>query len=135
MLKTIPISDLIPPKRRLRALRKYDVVYCEMVESMKKDGVLQPILVRPLGDKYEVVEGNYRHSAATEAGLVEIPCLVREMTDHEVLILQLKANAIRPLTNKYEYARRIYKLLKDDSLTVDSLCQGNPARGVARAVP
>src|SRR4028119_2411900 len=54
-----------------------------LVESVKKDGVLQPILVRPFGDKYELVAGERRYRAAQSAGLTDIPAVVREMSVEE----------------------------------------------------
>lgn len=92
-----------------------------MVESIAKDGILQPLLVRPKGDRFEIVEGWHRYEAAKEAGLESVPCLVRDLTDEEVLVLQLKCNSIRPKTHTFEYARRL-KMLMETGLTLPELC-------------
>jgi hypothetical protein len=84
------------------------------MESIRTDGVLQPILVRPMGDDYEVVEGHHRFEASKLVGCETIPCYIREMTDREVLIVQLKAQAVRPRdTRPFEYARRLKKLTEE----------------------
>lgn len=85
-----------------------------------KDGILQPILVRPREDRYEIVEGWHRYEAALEAGLDEIPALIKDMSDHEVLVSQLKLNSIRPVTHSFEYARRL-KILMEEGLTIGEL--------------
>ena len=117
----IPLKKIKPPKIKLRPVRKTGVEYFELLNSVKEDGILQPILVRPLGDGYEVVEGNWRRSAAIDAGLETMPCLVKEMTDKEVLLKQLKANAIRPTTTPTEYATRLQKIMKDEDYTVSQM--------------
>ena len=101
----IDIELIKPPRIQLRPVLKGTVDYHELMDSMKKDGVLQPILVRPIGDHYEVVEGNWRYHAAVDIGLREIPCLVKELTDADIEVIQLKTNSIRPETPRSD-ARR-----------------------------
>lgn len=116
----IPIDQLLKPRISLRPIRRKAPEYIELVESIKKDGILQPILVRPKEDKYEIVEGWHRYEASLEAGLNEIPCMIREMSDKDVMVLQLKCNAIRPKTASYEFARRL-KILMEEGFTLDEL--------------
>jgi ParB/RepB/Spo0J family partition protein len=79
--------------------------------------------VRPRGDGYEIVEGGHRFSAGLEAGLDEFPCLVKKMTDSEVLVIQLKCQAVRPKeTAKYEYSRRMKKLM-EGGMSLPELCK------------
>jgi ParB/RepB/Spo0J family partition protein len=111
-LAWVPITQLKEPKILLRRVNKDSVEYLEMCDSVREQGLLQPILVRPVDDYYEVVEGNYRFTCAKEALLESIPCLIREMTDDEVLVAQLQANAIRPDTTPEEYALRLKRILK-----------------------
>jgi len=124
--KEIPIKQIMRPKHPIRALRRNAPEYIEMLESIRKDGVLQPILVRPCdpstGFQYEVVEGWHRYETSKECGLETIPALVKDLTDDEVLVIQLKCNAIRPVTHTFEYARRL-KLLMDKGLTIVQLSQ------------
>jgi ParB family chromosome partitioning protein len=88
-----------------------------LVESVKKDGVLQPILVRPVGDKYELVAGERRYRAAKEAGLTDIPVVVREMSDSEAVRLALTENLQREDLNPVEETEGILELL---AITLDS---------------
>lgn len=110
--RSIPLTDLLKPKISLRPVRKRSPEYIELVESVRKDGILQPILVRPRDGKYEIVEGWHRFEAAKEAGLTVMPCMIREMSDLEVMVFQLKCNAIRPKTTSFEYARRLKILMR-----------------------
>lgn len=118
--RNIPITDIDKPRISLRPVRRKSIEYIEMVESVRKDGILQPILVRPKEGRYEIVEGWHRYEAAKEAGLEEMPAMVRDMTDRDVLIFQLKCNAIRPETRTFEYARRL-KILMEEGMTLDEL--------------
>jgi len=120
-LKHISLDQLNSPKVALRTVRKKSVEFQELVESIRVDGVLQSLLVRPLDGEYEVVEGEHRREASIIAGLDTVPCIVREMTDDEAILVQLKANAVRPKeTQVFEYARRLRKLL-DDGMTMGEL--------------
>jgi ParB family chromosome partitioning protein len=82
-----------------------------LVESVKKDGVLQPILVRPFGDKYELVAGERRYRAAQSAGLTDIPAVVREMSDSEAVRFALMENLQREDLNPVEETEGILELL------------------------
>ena len=118
----IPIENLRPPKMQLRPVLQHSVEYQELVDSIKVDGILQPILVRLLkGDVYEVIEGNWRYHASRDAGLTEMPCHVREMTDAEVEVVQLKAQALRPETPKIEIAKRLHLLMEREEMTLGDL--------------
>jgi ParB family chromosome partitioning protein len=123
--REVPIEHVMRPKTSLRAFRRQAPEYIEMVESVRKDGILQPILVRPcdfdsLGYYYEIVEGWHRYEAARESGLKTLPIIIKELTDDEVLVVQLKCNAIRPKTQTFEYARRL-KLLMEKGHTIVQL--------------
>ncbi len=88
-----------------------------LVESVKKDGVLQPILVRPVGDKYELVAGERRYRAAQSARLTDIPAVVREMSDSEAVRFALTENLQREDLNPVEETEGILELL---AITLDS---------------
>lgn len=120
----LPLEKLRPPKVLLRPVRRSSVEFAELINSIKSDGILQSLLVRPIRgqDLYEIVEGEHRRQAAKLAGRDLIPCIIRSMNDQDALIIQLKANAIRPQeTQPYEYARRLKKLL-DEGMTMAGLC-------------
>lgn len=123
MLKYIPVSQLIDPRRPLRGVNKRSVEYREVADSIRKDGILQPLLVRPYNGKFEVVEGAHRLEGAREARLEEVPCLVKELTDYEVSLIQLKAQALRPKMNKADYANRLNELISDGAVTIYELAE------------
>ena len=112
-LLEIPISKLQFSHSPLRPVDKNSLEFLELVESLKTDGILQPVLVRPMRTgMYEVVEGGNRFEAAKIAGLTVIPCLVKQMTGKEALIYQVKAQAVRPKpVTRAQYARRLRKLM------------------------
>ena len=82
-----PIDPLTPPEQSIRLGE--DEGLEELVESIRRHGILQPILVRPRGLLYEVVAGKRRLKASQKAGLVEVPVIVREMSDEEVAFARL----------------------------------------------
>lgn len=77
---------------------------------------MQPILVRAVGDFYEVVDGAHRYECARDLRLAEVPVLVRELTDDEVLAAQVSANTQRIETLDAELAKRIWKISKRMSI-------------------
>ena len=75
---------------------KQDEAMMEMVDSVKQYGVLVPVLVRPKADGgYEMVAGHRRKCAATLAGITEMPCIVRNLTDDEATIIMVDSNLQR----------------------------------------
>ena len=108
----LPVAVLREPKNKLRIVDKESVAYLELRDSIRDHGILQPLLVRPIGDVYEIIEGLYRLTGAKEVGLEKVPCLIREATDDEALVLQLQANAISPETQLSEYALQLKKLME-----------------------
>ena len=95
----------------------------ELADSIKANGVLQPILVRPKGERYEIVAGERRWQASQRAGLTEMPVLVREVTDDEVFQLALIENLQRSDLNPIEEAQGYRKLISEKALTQEQLAQ------------
>ena len=95
----------------------------ELVDSIKKNGVLQPILVRRKDDHYEIVAGERRYQASKLAGLTEIPVLVRDVTDDEIFQLALIENLQRSDLNPIEEALGYRKLIDDKGLTQEQLAK------------
>ena len=93
----------------------------ELADSIRQNGVLQPILLRPIEDKYEIVAGERRYQAASLAGLEEIPALIREVSDDEMFKLALIENLQRSDLDPIEEARGLRKLLEDNDLTQSQL--------------
>lgn len=84
----------------------------ELAASIKKQGVLQPILVRKHGEKYQLIAGERRWRAAIKAGLKEIPAMVMKASDEELLMLTLIENLQREDLNPIEEAKA-YKTLQE----------------------
>ena len=95
----LPVAVLREPKNKLRIVDKESVAYLELRDSIRDHGILQPLLVRPVEGGYEIIEGLYRIRVPRRVGLEKVPCIIREATDDEVLVLQLQANAISPERN------------------------------------
>ena len=92
MLNPADISDF--PNHPFKV--KQDEAMAEMVDSVKQYGVLVPALVRPKADGgYEMVAGHRRKCAATLAGITEMPCIVRKLTDDEATIIMVDSNLQR----------------------------------------
>jgi ParB/RepB/Spo0J family partition protein len=116
-LRHLPITSLREPKVKLREVNRESLEYLEMRDSIREHGILQPLLVRPQAnsdDAWEIIEGLHRYTGAKDIGLQTLPCLIREATDDEVLVLQLVANAISPETKLAEYAHQLKRLMQRD---------------------
>src|SRR5919202_4468060 len=87
----------------------------ELVGSIQRHGILQPLLVRPLGEdraeQYEIVAGERRYRAAREAGLAEVPAVVRKIGDEEAVQYALLENLQREDLNPVEETEGILRLL------------------------
>ncbi len=93
----------------------------ELADSIRSQGILQPILVRPAGEDYEIVLGERRWRAAEQAGLQTIPCMVQEVDDRHVLELALVENIQREDLNCMETARAYQQLVDEFGFTHDEL--------------
>jgi len=99
--RMIPIEDLQPNPRQPRQ----DLGdLSELKASVSEKGVLEPILVRALGGRFEIVAGERRYRAALEVGLTEVPCIVRETTEAEMMELALVENRQRKDLSPFEEA-------------------------------
>ncbi|WP_199349691.1 ParB/RepB/Spo0J family partition protein [Nostoc flagelliforme] len=108
---TIKLSDIVLPQHQPR--RYFDPqALKELVSSVKQHGILQPLLVRPLGGgKYELVAGERRYRAGQEAKLEVAPVVVRELTDDQAFQLALIENLQREDLNPVEETEGILHLL------------------------
>jgi ParB family chromosome partitioning protein len=95
------------PRRRFENLEA-------LAESIREKGVLQPLLVRRVGEAYEVVAGERRLRAAAMAGLKEVPARVLELSDKEARLLALVENLQREDLNPYEETLGVLALLSED---------------------
>jgi ParB family transcriptional regulator, chromosome partitioning protein len=95
----------------------------ELAMSIRENGIVQPILVRPNGSRFELVAGERRWRAAQVAGLQRIPVVIRKIADDKVLELALIENIQREDLNAIEEARAYRKLIETVGLTQESLAQ------------
>jgi ParB family chromosome partitioning protein len=122
------IKDLIPNKDQPRTTFD-DAALEELASSIRAKGILQPLLVRPKGKKFEIIAGERRYRAAQLAELEEVPIIIREFTDQETLEIALIENLQREDLNPLEEARG-YKNLLEFGITQDEAAQ---AVGKARS--
>ena len=111
--QTLPVADIVANPRQPR--RNFDASQLsELTQSVRDRGVLQPILVRPIGQgRYEVIAGERRLRASQAAGLAEIPALVREMDDAAALEVSIVENVQRTDLNPIEEAESYQRLIGD----------------------
>ena len=95
----------------------------ELAESLKQFGMLQPILVQNRGDYYEIIAGERRWRAAKIAGLKEVPVIVRELTDQEIVEISLIENIQREDLNPIEEAQAFKRLLTEFHLKQDEVAE------------
>lgn len=95
----------------------------ELAESIKQFGLLQPILVQDKKDHYEIIAGERRWRAAKMAGLKEIPVIIKELTDQEVVEISLIENIQRENLNPIEEAQAYKRLLTEFHLKQDEVAE------------
>lgn len=93
----------------------------ELADSIRQNGILQPIVVRPVGDSYQIVAGERRYTAAKRVGLATIPAVVKEVSDKEMLQLALIENLQRSDLNPLEAAQGYKVLMEQHGLTQEEL--------------
>ncbi|MBL8437864.1 MAG: ParB/RepB/Spo0J family partition protein [Zoogloeaceae bacterium] len=130
-LRQLPVDELRPGKYQPRT-RMDPGSLEELAASVKTQGVMQPILVRPLGlDGYEIIAGERRWRAARIAELVDVPCLVREIPDEAALAMSLIENIQREDLNPLEEAAGIQRLIDEFAMThqeaADAVGRSRPA--------
>ena len=118
--RTVRISKVEPNRSQPR--KKFDEdALIELSESIKQYGVLQPLLVSDKKDYYEIIAGERRWRAAKMAGLKEIPVIVKEFSDEEVVEISLIENIQREDLNPIEEAQAYKRLLEEFSLKQDEI--------------
>lgn len=95
----------------------------ELAQSIREKGILQPLVVRKSGDGYELIVGERRWRAAQRAGLAQVPILVKEATDQEVIELALIENLQREDLNPLEEAEAYQRLIAEFAYTQEVLAQ------------
>lgn len=118
----IAIEDIEPSKYQPRT--EFDKEALDaLVASIKEKGVLQPLLVRRQGNKYELIAGERRWRASKIAGLKEVPVIVKELNNKEVLEVALVENLLRENLSAIEEAEGFQRLIDEFSHTQEALSQ------------
>lgn len=118
----VEVSRLAPGKYQPRTEFDEEALN-SLAASIREKGVLQPLLVRRLGDKYEIIAGERRWRAAKLAGLDKIPVIEKEFTDQEVLEVALVENLLRENLSAIEEAEGLQRLIEEFSHTQEALSQ------------
>jgi ParB family chromosome partitioning protein len=116
-LATLPVSRIRPGKYQPRTRMDQEAL-SELAASIRTQGLMQPVLVRPVDkDRYELIAGERRWRAAQMAGLTEIPALVREVPDEATAAMALIENIQREDLNPMEEAAGLQRLVEEFKLT------------------
>ncbi len=124
---TLPLTELVPGIYQPRTRMDEGALY-ELAESIKAQGIMQPILVRRLASgenagKYEIIAGERRFRASRLAGLDEVPVLVREVPDEAAAAMALIENIQREDLNPLEEAQGLARLVREFGLTHEQAAQ------------
>jgi ParB family chromosome partitioning protein len=118
--RLVPIEDLQPnPHQPRQALGDLS----ELIASIREKGVLEPILARPKGGRFEIIAGERRYRAALEAGLAEVPCIVRDASDAETMEIALIENLQRRDLSPFEEADGLRTLVETFSYTHEKMAE------------
>jgi ParB family chromosome partitioning protein len=121
--QTLPVASLRAGKYQPRSQMNAESL-AELAESIKAQGVMQPILVRPVGaGSYEIIAGERRFRASQLAGLTEVPVLVRDVPDESALAMALIENIQREDLNPLEEAQGVQRLIREFGFTHEQAAQ------------
>lgn len=118
----ISLQDIIPNRFQPREMFD-DEALQELSQSIREHGVIQPIIVRKVGDKYEIIAGERRFRASQLAGKETIPALIRDIDDKEAAKIALLENLQRSNLTPIEEAKTYQTILKLDNITQEELAQ------------
>jgi ParB family chromosome partitioning protein len=122
VVRRVPLTELVAsplqPRKEFQAEQLQ-----ELMNSIREHGIIQPLIVRSVNGKLELIAGERRFRASKELGLAEIPVIVREASDQEVLEMALIENLQREDLNPIEEARAYVRLAKDFGLRQEDIAQ------------
>lgn len=116
----LPIEDIVPNPNQPR-IQFNETELRELSESIQEHGVLQPLLVRKHGNGYEIIAGERRYQASKLAGLEELPVIIKDVNDEEMLALALIENLQRSDLNPVEEAKGYRQLIDASGMTQEAL--------------
>jgi ParB family transcriptional regulator, chromosome partitioning protein len=121
-VRQIPLSHIVPNSFQPRTVFKPEKLR-ELADSIRVHGVMQPIVVRKMGDRFMLIAGERRWRASSLAGLVSVPALIREVPNNQVLELTLIENIQREDLNPVETAEAFQRLATETNLTHDQIAE------------
>lgn len=117
LLKKIPVEQLCPGKYQPRKHVAAESLQ-ELADSIQEQGIIQPIVVRPMGyEQYEIIAGERRWRAAQMAKLAEVPVVIYEVSDSKALALSIIENIQRDDLNPMEEAYALHRLIEEFNLS------------------
>lgn len=128
--------DLIDPSPYQPRVRFREESLEELAQSIRSSGIIQPLVLRKLGARYQLIAGERRWRAAQRAGLHKVPAVLRDVPEEKALELTLVENIQREDLNPIEQARAFERLMNDFSLTQEDIAArtGKDRTTVANAV-
>lgn len=120
--KTLKITELEPNSNQPRKFFEEDPLQ-ELSDSIKEFGIIQPIVVTPKNGYYEIIAGERRWRAARMAGLKEVPVIIRDYTEQEIVEISLIENIQRENLNPIEEAQAYQRLIQEFSLKQDEVAE------------
>lgn len=115
--------DLIMPNRFQPRLVFDEKALNELADSIKEHGIIEPIIVRPLNDKYEIIAGERRYKAACIAGLTKVPVIVKHLSDYKSAQVAVIENVQRRNLNPMEEAKSYKRILDQGLKTQEELAK------------
>lgn len=116
----LSIEDIVPNPNQPRT-HFNETELNELSESIREHGVLQPLLVRKKGSKYEIIAGERRYQASKLADLTEVPVIIKDVDDQQMMALALIENLQRSDLNPLEEAKGYRQLIDASGMTQDAL--------------
>jgi len=117
----IKLDQLRRSPFQLRVVKKESLDYIVLRDSIRDLGILQSLLVRPVESGYEVIAGNHRYEVAKDLRLLEVPCIIRTLTDEEAIRAQVVENSNRIVTKPIDYCRRLQRIIHTGEMTIEEL--------------
>lgn len=121
-VETLPIDNIKPNASQPRQIFDEEGME-DLSNSIREHGIIQPIIVRPAGEGYEIVAGERRYRAARQVGLKEVPAIVRELNDEENMLFAIIENMQREDLNPVEEAEGLETMIENFGLTQSEVSQ------------
>jgi ParB family chromosome partitioning protein len=120
--RLLPIDKVFPNPNQPRKIFDKQALE-ELAQSIRENGILQPVLVRLIGNRYQIVSGERRYRASKLAGIEKIPAVIRRLSEEKTMLAGLIENIQRQDLNPVEEARTLRDILLNFGLTHDQLAE------------